>query len=109
MVNSTHLPRVVLLIRFWHPQLVGAAPRRQALEQVLAERADAYRDRWVPPLPFSMRAVEEVLPLYTTGRDAGVVCRGCGPQVLVELGFQPGNADKRLSLNCTRGGRVVNT
>ena len=102
VVNSTRLARVVLLIRFWHPELTSPSIRQAVLQQVLTERADAYRDRWVPPLQHVHRTIEDKLPLYTSEEDGEatcpVVCTNCGPKALVELG----SAGAGLTFKCTQ-------
>ena len=87
VVNGSGLARVVLLIRFWHPEL-PRGKRSAVLAKVLAERAEAYRDRWVPPLTGAMKGIEDALPLYTEGRATAVVCPGCGPEGMVELALR---------------------
>ena len=47
--NDTDRPRVVLLARFWHPDLDGAEAADAALARCLAAREDAHRLRCEPP------------------------------------------------------------
>ena len=47
--NDTDRPRVVLLARFWHPDLDGAEAADAALARCLAAREDAHQLRCEPP------------------------------------------------------------
>jgi len=69
--NDTDETRIVLLIRFWHPELSNHHARTQALTLAQEKNEHSLRIRKFPPLPPRFEALESIL----TGETA---CPGCG-------------------------------
>ena len=85
--NDSDYDRVILLIRFWHPDLKGGGEQGggeqdEAVRKGVREKEEAFRERWVPPLDLTVasnRAVDEHLPIKGPGEDgAWMQGKSCG-------------------------------
>uniref|UniRef100_A0A7S4VT15 Aspartyl/asparaginy/proline hydroxylase domain-containing protein n=1 Tax=Alexandrium monilatum TaxID=311494 RepID=A0A7S4VT15_9DINO len=74
--NDTKDPRVVLLVRFWHPSLASAPVRARALELLQGDLATAQRRRLLPPLGPGLQEPGEALEGLLRG-SAGAVGDPC--------------------------------
>jgi aspartate beta-hydroxylase len=109
--NDTREDRVILLIRFWHPELSGAAAREEALSGAMEEKERALQERWVPPLDLTRAenaALAPHLPVKEAEDDVGWVqgtrCGGGGGGGgLCRFGLRFEN--ERLVLRCSACGR----
>lgn len=75
--NDSSDTRIVLLIRFWHPDLFSADLRMQTLAQVHSELARAQRLRLLPPLGPDFMEPGEALEQQLRA-DGGGKCIACG-------------------------------
>lgn len=108
--NDAGTTRVVLLIRFWHPDIVTSSQRRAALAHVSEGLALAHRLQLLPPVRPSFPEPSEELERRLGGEAGAGCCPGCGKEEGADLSlFEPpltnstaqGVASKRPS------GRVV--
>lgn len=107
--NDSHSTRVVLLIRFWHPEITTEAQRSAALGHVGDALALAQRFQLLPPLrpafPEPSEAVEKRL---CAGADAAL-CPGCGRAEGADLSLiePPTPAPSLAAAKRPSGGRIV--
>jgi methyltransferase (TIGR00027 family) len=103
VVNTTSGERVVLLIRFWHPDLGDdRGARRDAIERASRERGDAARARWVTPLAAGQADLERMLPFDAGGTGCGACGGGGGVELSVEQERKGGTP--RLKASCGKCG-----
>jgi hypothetical protein len=101
--NDTDQERVVLLLRFWHPDLAGEETRVRAMEACWESEEQGGRLRALPPLG------DAGLERRILGVDS---CPGCGKHVGLEVEFAEDFRDvydgtTRIVATCPSCGRVT--
>lgn len=77
--NNAEVPRVVLLLRFWHPGLASARDRAEAMDRLREDLASAQRRQLLPPLAPGLREPGEELEACLRGEcGADGRCQHCG-------------------------------
>jgi hypothetical protein len=106
--NPSPEERIVLLIRFWHPDLRTPQARTAALQQAMEEKERAHEDRWVPPLDLdnnNNRLISKHLPIKDPAEDTGYVqkerCRAYGGRCQFQVVLD--KKKKELGIECACG------